>query len=342
VDARCNPSPPVSALSLLTSIAPLLIIGALLYAAFFIKADAIVGSVEPPPLERRDQFLGVAILSDQVFWAVGSNGKIVRSDNAGGNWVAQKSPTSQNLQSIAAWSPDIAVAGGNEGIMIRTEDAGRRWVFVDVPLSEVANKILRVRAYPDGTGWAVGEYGTLLKTIDQGAHWHRALPEKDQAWNDVAVSGTHAWLVGEFGQAMRSEDAGASWQAADTGVESSLMAVAFRDASHGVAVGLSGTVISSDDGGITWIVQPPQTREHLNDVIWDGHRWMAVGDKGVVVYGDEAAQQWRASRLAEGNLAWHTQIQQLPSDHEAGAGDYLLAGAHLARFSQNSLRVFGR
>ena len=341
MDARSSPRPPVSVLSLLTSVAPLLIIAVLLYAAFFIKADAVVGSVKPPPLERRDQFLGVAIPSTQVYWAVGSNGKIVRSDDAGLQWAAQKSPVHQNLQSIAAWSSEVAVAGGNDGVMIRTQDAGHRWDAVEVPLSEVANKLLRIHAYPDGTGWAVGEYGALLKTEDQGAHWHRALAEKDQAWNDIAVQASQVWLVGEFGQALRSEDGGITWQSVDTGVESSLMSVSFRDASHGVAVGLSGTVISSDDGGSSWVVLPPQTREHLNDVIWDGHRWVAVGDKGVVVYGDESARSWQASRLAEGNLAWHTQIEQLPANGGSGSADYLLAGAHLARFSQNRLEVFG-
>ena len=194
-----------------TSMVPVLVIGALMYAAFFVKADAVVSSVRPPEIERRDRFLGVAVPAKGLIWAAGSNGKVVRSEDDGRKWTAQATPTVENLQGIATWNGEKAVAVGGNGVVIVTENSGRVWQEVAAPKSEVANKLLTVRAYGDGVAWAVGEMGAVLKTADFGRSWTRAIPEKDQAWNDICFVGKQGLLVGEFGQILRTIDGGESW-----------------------------------------------------------------------------------------------------------------------------------
>lgn len=319
------------------SLVPVAVVGGLLYAAFFVKASGEVTAIKPPAIERRDSFLGAAAPADGIVWAAGSNGKVVRSDDNGVHWQVQPVPVGENLQGIAAWDARLAVAVGGGGVVIRTADGGKRWQEVAVPKSEVANKLLTVRAYPGGVAWAVGELGAVLGSTDYGQHWQRAFPEKDQAWNDVSFFGPHGILVGEFGQVMRSDDGGKHWLPARSGTESSLMSVYQRDAANAVAVGLSGVILVSSDGGTQWRAAPRQTVEHLNNVIWDGARWVAVGDKGVIVTGDAQAGAWRAARVSEGNLGWHTQILRA----DARSGHYILAGASLARLDAGKYRAFG-
>lgn len=321
-----------------TSLIPVTVIGGLLYAAFFVKADAMVSAVRPPQIERRDRFLGVAMPAPKVIWAAGSNGKIIRSDDGGVSWAAQPASTVENLQGIAAWDVNRAVAVGGDGVALRSDDAGKTWSEVSVPRSAVANKLLSVRAYENGVAWAVGELGAVLRTTDYGRSWTRSLPEKDQAWNDIAFAGSHGVLVGEFGQLLVTDDGGATWQAMKSGVPSSLMSVHLRDAAHGVAVGLSGAILVTRDGGRQWVVVERQTREHLNNVIWDGSRWVAVGDKGVIVIGDADGRTWKAGRVSEGNLGWNTQVLAVPG----AAATYLLAGAGLARLDNGRFSLFGR
>lgn len=318
-----------------TSSLPLAIIGGLLYAAFFVKAEPEIGTLKARPLERRDAFYGVAAPEGSILWAAGSYGKIVRSEDGGLTWGVQGSPVITHLQSIAAWDARRAVAVGNRGRVEITDDAGKTWQEVTVPRSEVANKLLQVRAYPDGAGWAVGELGAVLKTADYGATWTRVLPEKDQAWNDVFFIGQSGWLVGEFGQILRTTDGGANWIAVPSPVKSSLMSVHFRDAQNGVAVGLAGTVLVSADGGASWKEAPHLTREHLNCVIWDGAAWVAVGDKGVRVTSGAAAHDWQAGRISEKDLSWRTQIVKVKDD-------FVLAGANLAVLHKDELRILGR
>lgn len=322
-----------SALGAVAASIPLVIVGSLIYAAFFVKAEVKIDAIRLPAIERRDVFYGLAVPRPDVIWAAGSYGKVVRSDDGGASWAIQPTQVTAHLQSIAAWDDRRAVAVGNQGRVIVTDDGGRHWAEIEVPRSEVANKLVRVHAYPDGVAWTVGEMGAALRSTDFGKSWERALPEQDQGWNDVSFVGTDGWLVGEFGRVMRSTDGGAHWSAVDSGVGTSLMSVAFRDAQHGVAVGLAGTVLATADGGASWRTVPPLTREHLNHVRWDGGRWVAVGDKGVRVVGD--ADRWTVGRLSEQDLSWRTQAEPMGER-------LLLAGANLASLAGERLQIFGR
>jgi photosystem II stability/assembly factor-like uncharacterized protein len=327
-------------IAIVSSLIPMAVVGSLLYAAFFVKAAAMVSAVRPPAIERRDSFLGAAMPSDKVIWAAGSNGKVIRSEDDGASWAAQTVPSIENLQGLAAWNAEQAVAVGGAGVVLRTTDAGKTWQAVAAPKSNVANKLLNVRAYAGGVAWAVGEMGAVLRSGDFGQSWERVIPEKDQAWNDISFAGEHGVLVGEFGQVMTSDDAGKTWKAASSGVKSSLMSVYLRDDRNGVAVGLSGAILVTRNGGGQWTEIPKQTREHLNNVIWDGSQWVAVGDKGVIVTGDAAGSEWKAGRVSEGNLGWNTQVLSVaPGDKSKG---YLLAGASLSRLKDGKLSVFGR
>ncbi|AYH45510.1 YCF48-related protein [Azoarcus sp. DN11] len=321
------------AVTLMTSSAPLVIVGGLLYAGLFVKAEAVVQKVEPPAIERRDSFYAVAVPDERVVWAAGSGGKIVRSEDGGRSWTRQVSGTDVNLQGIAAWDDQAAVAVGNDGVIVVTNDAGATWTRAGIPASSNPNKLFRVRI-ANGAAWAVGEFGALLRSDDRGVTWARVLPEKDRAWNDIAFVGDAGWVVGEFGALMRSSDGGATWSHVEMPNKVSLMSVAFRDERNGVAVGLAGTLLVTADGGESWRQVPALTREHFYSVVWDEVRWLAVGDKGVMASAEADAAQWQLGRVAEGDVSWRTQVARAGSR-------YFLAGSNLAVLDDGALSVAG-
>ena len=300
-------------------------LGLLLAAAYseniVARADSDGAAPAPPPIQWRDQFFGVAAPAARILWMAGSGGKVVRSEDAGMSWSVQETGITENLQDIAAWDPDRAVAVGNDGVIVVTADGGASWSRVSAPRSEVANKLIRVRTPEQGTAWAVGVMGMILSSEDWGRSWDRRGEEIDVAWNDVAFpDDRNIWVVGEFGSMMHSPDAGASWLEVEPASERSLMAVAFRDPRTAVAVGLDGLVLRTTDSGLTWSPVDAGTDLHLFDVIWDGTSWIAVGAMGVIVVGSEDAGSWRAHRLSDTDLGWHTAL--VPT----GDGVYL-AGA---------------
>jgi len=317
------------------SIMPFIIIGGLLYAAFYIKPKARGTAIPSLPIESRDRFYGIAVPAPTVIWAVGTVGKVVRSEDNGKSWVVQPVPLKVDLQGIAAWDALRAVVVGDKGVVTVTRDGGKSWTEVKAPLSEVANKLMRVKIFADGSVWAVGEMGAVLHSNDSGSTWERALPEEDVGYNDICFVGPNGWLVGEFGRMKRTDDGGKTWKNITSGVETSLMSVAFKDDRHGVAVGLEGVVLVTEDGGSRWAEAPKVTPEHLFHCIRDGSAWVAVGDKGIIVRGDPSGMVWKPSRMSDVDLSWHTEIVKM--------GDrYYVAGASLGVLEKGKLKIFGR
>lgn len=294
---------------------PWLIIAGLLWAALFVKPQPVGVSVQPPVLEQRDYYNGIATTPEGFMLAVGLSGKILRIDPVSERIERIFTPTNQNLQDIAIWDDERAVAVGNDGVILVSDDGGTLWEqVVNVPRSEIANKLFRVRASAGGVAVASGEMGALFMTQDFGTTWIRIREEEDLAWNDIAlVDESRFVVVGEFGRMLISEDGGATWTELPELVSSSLMSVAFRDAHNGVAVGLEGVILTTRDGGRNWIQADADVTEHLFDVTWDAisRRWIGAGALGRWISADAATQRWESGRLDERDLSWHTRVLPL-------------------------------
>ncbi len=299
------------ALNGLTVVLPWTIIGGLLWAGLFIKPQPVGGSVTPPALERRDQFYGLAQLPGGVVLAAGSYGKVLAIGDDG-KIARLNTPTDKTLQDIAVWDAQHAVAVGNDGVVLYSADAGLHWIVAaNVPRSEVANKLNRVRVGKDGLAIATGEMGALLASHDFGKSWQRLRDEEDVAWNDVALlEGGRLVVVGEFGRILLSDDLGQNWEEIPPPVPGSLMSLSFRDTANGVAVGVEGTVLVTTDGGRNWTQASAGTSDHLFNVLWSAERnqWLAFGALGRWVSGTPSAEgvSWHTGNVDPRDLAWHT------------------------------------
>jgi len=314
---------------------PFLIIASLLYAGIFVKPKAAGAAVAATTFSRNDAFYGIATPLNNLLWVAGRGGKVLFSADDGVSWAIQPTPTKEHLQDIAAWDSEHAVAVGNKGVVVFTSDGGKTWQEAKAPQSSLANKLLRVRVFGTGEAWAVGEGGVVLRTSDSGRTWVTAGKAEDIAWNDVWHSNAGTWLVGEFGKIKRSKDRGASWESIASPVTSSLMSVEFRDARNGVAVGLSGVILATRDGGQTWVQVQSSTPEHLFDVTWSGTGWLAVGDKGALLRGDQTGDAWTPLPQDKRSFAWHTAVR-------VRGGSAYLAGADVLRVNDRESRVLSR
>ncbi len=319
-----------SLLRILSSVMPFAIIGGLLYAGIFVKPKSVGASVLPPVLNQRDAFYGVAVPADNIIWAAGRNGKIVRSEDAGKTWAVQTTPVRANLQSIAAWDATRAIAVGNFGTVLTTTDGGKAWTAVaNVPRNADMQKYIRVRPAADGSAWMVGEFGLILASKDFGASWKSTGRQEDLAWNDIAVSATTILVVGEFGKIRRSTDGGATWQDIASPLKSSLLSVALGSDGAAVAVGLEGAILTSKDAGVTWQRADSGTKEHLFCVTRSADGWVAVGNQGLYLTAGQEPQGWVLKHFAERVFAWHTDVQ-------TRAGKIFVAGATLSQVAADS------
>jgi photosystem II stability/assembly factor-like uncharacterized protein len=105
-----------------------------------------------------------------------------------------------------------------------------------------------------GIGYAVGDGGTILKSIDAGETWDALTSGTTKALYDVYFfSETEGLVVGDSGTILRTTDGGATWLSVSSGVRDGLRSVSFNGA-NGICGGLAQDILYSSDSGATWHV----------------------------------------------------------------------------------------
>ena len=120
---------------------------------------------------------------------------------------------------------------------------------------------------------------------------------------DVAAHGERVWAVGSWGTVLRSADGGGTWTRSPTPTADILFAVSFADSQSGWAVGAHGVILRSTDGGATWEQQVASVADEISGARpFDGplfgvaavsadEAW-AVGDLGTVLHTTDG-RQWQ-------------------------------------------------
>ncbi len=110
----------------------------------------------------------------------------------------------------------------------------------------------------------------------------------------------HAMAVGYYGAVYRTTDQGESWEKLDSGTQTSLYDVSMATPDLGWVVGQRGMIMRTTDGGSTWGQQPNIKREqgsHLFAVhAIDGNTALAVGEWGTIIFTDDGGNTWQDDR----------------------------------------------
>jgi hypothetical protein len=107
------------------------------------------------------------------------------------------------------------------------------------------------------TCYAVGESGTILKTVD-GSTWSPQTSGTTNILFSVACTDTNTcYAVGGSGTILSTTNGGTTWTPRTSGTTNDLYAVACTAATACDAVGVAGTVLTTADGS-TWTQSPNQ------------------------------------------------------------------------------------
>src|SRR6266511_4782265 len=103
-----------------------------------------------------------------------------------------------------------------------------------------------------GTGFVVGDTGTILKSTDAGATWTPLASGTSTTLHGIYfLDPTEGVAVGDSGTILRTTDGGAAWQSISSGVEDSLRSVSFSGV-NGICGGDSQDILYSTDSGASW------------------------------------------------------------------------------------------
>jgi photosystem II stability/assembly factor-like uncharacterized protein len=153
-----------------------------------------------------------------------------------------------------------------DGTLLKSKDGGVTWNTIYIAPSQGSS--IQFDFVNDRIAYWAGAYGLMEKSLDGGDSWKEI---SHGAFDSAAYEGTYSGLydvdfadakagiaVGgkgtdrHHGIMLRTTNAGGIWDTVPLPSLPTLLSVRFRDASFGLAVGDSGLVLKSSDGGATW------------------------------------------------------------------------------------------
>jgi photosystem II stability/assembly factor-like uncharacterized protein len=175
------------------------------------------------------------------------------------------------------------------------------WELLDTNIKTVLPSIFFLN---DRYGWGVSvRGGTIYYTEDGGKNWNiRFTAERttDKSYfpqlNSIYFADkNNGWVVGNNHIILHTSNGGQTWSRQESGLEPlnvhgvrkalDLFSVHFVDNNYGWAVGFFGTIINTNNGGLTWDRQKSGTDNVLWKVFFvdQEHGW-AVGSNGTILY----------------------------------------------------------
>ncbi|RMH17480.1 MAG: hypothetical protein D6698_08305, partial [Gammaproteobacteria bacterium] len=186
----------------------------------------------------------------------------------------------RSIASNGAATPTL-VATGNSGLVLTSTNNGITWNFHSMGTTNTVSDVLW-----DGTQFiAVTGRGTLFVSPD-GVAWTAV----DYAKNATNTTGLRGWLhavaqkgtqivaVGQDGVILSRTNG--IWASQQTGPDKTLFDVTTNGNNQLVAVGQDGQILSST-GGVSWTSQTSGSVNSFYRVIWDGARYLAIGNVGL-------------------------------------------------------------
>ncbi len=251
-----------------------------------------------PRLE--DTSLSQILFSDSQYgWIVGSDGLIWRTQDGGHTWLTQSSPTTAWLSAVTFLDRYTGWAVGEQGTIIHTVDGGQQWY---VQRSRTDEWLTDVFFLDPWQGWAVGRNVQLLRTQNGGRTWEEvSIHSVNGDFTAISfATPQHGWIVGRtldtasHAILLVTTDGGDSWEDRSGFLQDipALWSLTFRDEREGIMVGDQGTILRTQDQGVSWYWTTAPTHRSLLHVTYDhdGTIWI-VGQGGVVLRSKDSGWQ---------------------------------------------------
>ena len=261
------------------------------------------------------RFRGLAPVSGQVAWVAGTAGTVLRTVDGGRHWqsVGPAGAAALQFRDIEAFDARSAVAltigNGTDSRIYTTSDGGRSWssTFVnDDPNAFYDCMTFLDRRHGLALSDPVDGKFRILATSDGGRRWQvlptAGMPAAQDGEFAFAASGTclvsasgRAWFAtggGATSRVFTSSDLGRTWSATGTpipsGPSAGIYSLAFRDRTHGLAVGGDYAAPATAPAGAaylrgkTWTVARTVPGEYRSGASWlpHGSAALAVGPTG--------------------------------------------------------------
>jgi photosystem II stability/assembly factor-like uncharacterized protein len=244
--------------------------------------EAFVDQLSQPAVKSAlstQRLLTAAAFAGPRLVAAGQRGHIVFSDDRGKSWTQAEVPVSSDLTALSFPTAQRGWAVGHDGVVLATVDGGRTWtrqldgrrisaLLTATAASGIAKDqiaflqqkgtdlpLLDVWFDDEKSGYAIGAFNLILRTVDGGATWTPCVDRVENPKGLHLYSMRRAagalWIAGEQGLVLKLDPASQRFVPCPTPYAGSFFGVTGSDKAV-VVFGLRGNVFESSDGGASW------------------------------------------------------------------------------------------
>jgi photosystem II stability/assembly factor-like uncharacterized protein len=228
--------------------------------------------------------------SPDTGFVCGENARIQKTVNGGASWT-------QKYVRTAAYAYDIAFSGrnglavGKDMLAVSSRDLGETW-SVDSTLKS-GKKLNSVCILPDGSCWAVGDSGYMLKKHISDQRWVAVKYPTKTDLNHIRNIGDSVLIVcggmpdstqaGKYSNILLiSRDGGNTWTQNAIPEMKTIYCSWFSSPDSGFLAGSNGLICKVYEPSTERGLQFPGTASALNSISFQNGTGLAVGDGGVV------------------------------------------------------------
>ena len=232
-------------------------------------------------VRRTDQFQAVAA-NDSTVLTVGSDGIVLTSPRNNISWTRQLIESQPSLVDVESCPDQSFAALGMDGQVWFADAKGENWTPSPIGTQE---SVLSLACGPDNSVWITASFSTIINSKDKGTSWSEITLEEDSQLTDVKFIDENTLVIaGEFGLVVKSMDGGDTWSAPEYMPNDFYpQGIHFANANEGWAAGLSGQILHTTDGGLSWQQQTTPTESPIYGFQQAGSQLFAFGDHNTVL-----------------------------------------------------------
>jgi len=221
--------------------------------------------------------ISITQCADQSIFALGLDGSLWARKQLGA-WIHMKIDTQETVQDLTCAQNNQLWVAASFGTLLHSLDGGQTWHAFSL---EDDIFLTHIHFPSDAIGYAIGEFGTVLKTTNAGKTWVN-LQSTDEDFYPLALyflDTQMGWIAGLDGVIFITRDGGQNWQKQETATHAPIYKIR-KIGEHIFAVGNSGTILEYN--GRMWQVAD---RIQLGS---SGYLRALAGDKAGLFIGGQA------------------------------------------------------